>query len=143
MQQIIVRMPPLILGNCVTSDNSEIEPRDTTRKFNPKFDANGLITAVVIENHSKDVLMVAHMNLEAINATQETGIAHFWSRSRQELWQKGATSGNSLKVIELRIDCDQDALLMFVDPAGPACHTGEHTCFYRILDNQTLVKVKS
>lgn len=87
--------------------------------------------------------MVAHMNADAIAQTQSSGIAHFWSRSRQELWMKGGTSGNTLSVTEMRIDCDQDALLLYVDPAGPACHTGEHSCFYRIVRDGTLVRVKT
>jgi phosphoribosyl-AMP cyclohydrolase len=103
----------------------------------------GLVTAVVIENSTKDVLMVAHMNADAIAQTQSSGIAHFWSRSRQELWMKGGTSGNTLSVTEMRTDCDQDALLLYVDPAGPACHTGEHSCFYRIVSDGTLVRVKT
>lgn len=103
----------------------------------------GLVTAVVIENSTKDVLMVAYMNADAIAQTQSSGIAHFWSRSRQELWMKGGTSGNTLSVTEMRTDCDQDALLLYVDPAGPACHTGEHSCFYRIVSDGTLVRVKT
>lgn len=87
--------------------------------------------------------MVAHMNADAIAQTQRSGIAHFWSRSRQELWMKGGTSGNTLSVTEMRIDCDQDALLLYVDPAGPACHTGERSCFYRIVGDGTLVRVKT
>jgi phosphoribosyl-AMP cyclohydrolase len=117
-------------------------PQEATLAFRPRFDAAGLVTAVVIENATKNVLMVAHMNAEAIAQTQNSGIAHFWSRSRRELWKKGGTSGNTLSVIEMRIDCDQDAILLYVDPAGPACHTGEHSCFYRIVDGDSLVKVK-
>lgn len=77
--------------------------------------------------------MVAFLNQEAIDKTLETGLAHFYSRSRKALWQKGETSGNVLKVSEIRVDCDQDALVMLVEPAGPACHTGERSCFYRSL----------
>ena len=77
--------------------------------------------------------MVAWMNAEALALTRQTGEAHFWSRSRQELWHKGATSGNVQRVRELRVDCDGDTLLLLVDPAGPACHTGNSTCFYRAL----------
>lgn len=86
--------------------------------------------------------MVAFMNEEALAKTRATGIAHFWSRSRQSLWQKGETSGNTLHVKQIRVDCDQDALVLVVEPKGPACHTGATSCFYRILDNDTLVKVK-
>ncbi|TET50452.1 MAG: phosphoribosyl-AMP cyclohydrolase [Anaerolineales bacterium] len=94
-----------------------------------RFDERGLITAVVQDAESGDVLMVAWMNAQSLAKTQETGQAHFWSRSRQELWHKGATSGNFLNVREILADCDSDTLLLRVDPAGPACHTGERTCF--------------
>jgi phosphoribosyl-AMP cyclohydrolase len=99
-----------------------------------KYDAQGLITAVVQEATSGDVLMVAWMNAEALRLTQQTGEAHFWSRSRQELWRKGGTSGNVMHVQEIRVDCDADTLLLKVRPAGPACHTGEHSCFFRVLE---------
>jgi phosphoribosyl-AMP cyclohydrolase / phosphoribosyl-ATP pyrophosphohydrolase len=100
---------------------------------NLKFDANGLITAVVQDAASKDVLMVAWMNAEALQRTVETGETWFWSRSRGELWHKGETSSNVQKVVELRYDCDADTLLVLVNPAGPACHTGKNSCFYRVL----------
>ncbi len=96
-----------------------------------KFDERGLIPAVVQDVHTHQVLMVAYMNAEALQHTLETGEAHFWSRSRQELWHKGATSGNIQKVVEIRVDCDADTLLLLVEPAGPACHTGNISCFYR------------
>jgi len=102
---------------------------------NLKFDSNGLITTVVQDAATKDVLMVAWMNAEALQKTIESGETWFWSRSRQELWHKGATSGNTQKVVEIRYDCDGDTLLVLVEPAGPACHTGEQTCFYRSLEN--------
>lgn len=98
-----------------------------------KFDERGLITAVVQDATTKEVLMVAWMSAEALRLTRETGEAHFWSRSRQELWHKGGTSGNVQRVREIRYDCDADTLLLLVDPAGPACHTGETSCFYRTL----------
>jgi phosphoribosyl-ATP pyrophosphohydrolase/phosphoribosyl-AMP cyclohydrolase len=97
------------------------------------FDDRGLVPAVLQDAETGDVLMVAWMNREALRLTQETGQAHFWSRSRQTLWHKGATSGNVMDVREIRIDCDGDTLLVLVDPAGPACHTGERTCFHRSL----------
>ena len=100
-----------------------------------KFDANGLIPAVVQDVHSKDVLMVAWMNAESLQKTQESGETWFWSRSRQEYWHKGATSGNIQKVIEICVDCDEDTLLVLVEPAGPACHTGENSCFYRKMED--------
>ena len=98
-----------------------------------KFDGRGLIPAVVQDATTGEVLMVAWMNAEALQLTQATGEAHFWSRSRQALWRKGATSGNVQRVREIWVDCDADTLLLKVDPAGPACHTGERSCFYRRL----------
>ena len=98
-----------------------------------KFDANGLITAVVQDDAGGGVLMVAWMNAKAIRLTQETGEAHFWSRSREEIWRKGSTSGNVMKVVKLLVDCDQDTILVQVNPSGPACHTGEVSCFFQEL----------
>lgn len=119
------------------------EPRDVTDRFLPKFDSQGLLTAVVVDATNGDVLMVAFMNREALDATASTGFAHFWSRSRKSLWKKGETSGNLLQVVEILVDCDQDALVIRADPAGPACHTGARSCFYRRLDSDTLVRVRS
>lgn len=99
----------------------------------PKWDAAGLITGIVTHAATGELLMVAHLNAEALRLTLETGEAHFWSRSRERLWKKGESSGNVLNVAELRIDCDQDALWIRAEPAGPACHTGARTCFYRRL----------
>lgn len=96
-----------------------------------KYNEQGLIPCIVQDADTKDVLMMAWMNEESIRRTLETGTTWFWSRSRQEYWNKGATSGNTQAVIDLRYDCDSDALLCLVHPAGPACHTGETTCFYR------------
>ena len=100
-----------------------------------KFDDRGLITAVVQDNTTRDVLMVAWMNVDSLRLTQETGETHFWSRSRQELWHKGGTSGNVQRVREIRVDCDGDTLLVLVDPAGAACHTGEVSCFFSRLES--------
>jgi phosphoribosyl-AMP cyclohydrolase len=97
----------------------------------PKYDANGLIPAIVQDDETQSVLMVAWMNKEAYDLTRRTGQVHFWSRSRQEIWRKGATSGNTLTLISLWIDCDADTLLVRVKPAGPACHTGNTSCFHR------------
>jgi len=97
------------------------------------FDDRGLLPAVVQDAATGEVLMVAWMNAEALRRTRETGEAWFWSRSRAELWHKGATSGHTMRVREIRVDCDGDALLLKVNPAGPACHTGERSCFYRSL----------
>src|SRR5690606_18884054 len=99
------------------------------------FDRDGLITAIVTDVKDNVLLMVAHMNAEALGLTLETGIAHYWSRSRGKLWKKGETSGNIQKVVELRTDCDQDALLLKVEVAGhdATCHTGRRSCFYRTI----------
>lgn len=107
------------------------EKRDSADRFLPRFDAAGLVTAIVTDADSGTLLMVAHMNQHAIDLSFETGQVHFWSRSRQSLWRKGETSGNGLTLVEMLVDCDQDALLVKVNPAGPACHTGRRTCFYR------------
>lgn len=98
------------------------------------FDANGLVPAVAQDATTGAVLMVAWMNAEALALTRETRQAHFWSRSRQSLWRKGETSGHTLAVREIRVDCDADTILLLCDPAGPACHTGKPSCFYRDLD---------
>jgi phosphoribosyl-AMP cyclohydrolase len=96
-----------------------------------KFDANGLVPAIVQDAETKEILMLAYMNQESLQLTLEKGETYFWSRSRKELWHKGATSGNVQRVVEVRVDCDADALLILVHPAGPACHTGHQSCFYR------------
>jgi len=96
-----------------------------------KFDDKGLIPAIVQDERTRDVLMLAYMNEDALRMTVETGKAHFWSRSRKKLWQKGETSGNCLMVKSIRFDCDMDALLLAVNPLGPACHTNNMSCFYR------------
>jgi phosphoribosyl-AMP cyclohydrolase len=95
-----------------------------------KFDEKGLVTAIVTDSGTGELLMVAHMNAEAYAKTLETREAHFWSRSRQELWHKGATSGNTMLVKEVLVDCDKDAVWLKVEPAGPACHTGARSCFF-------------
>ena len=115
--------------------------RDTTLAFHPRYDAAGLLTAVVTDRATGDLLMVAHMNADALAATQASGEATFWSRSRGRLWRKGETSGNVLRVVEIRIDCDQDAVQLIVDPAGPACHTGARSCFYRRVEGDTLFPI--
>ena len=114
----------------------------------PRFDANGLITAVVADSRDKEILMLAHMNDEALRLTIETGIAHYWSRSRNALWKKGETSGNLQNVDEIRIDCDQDAVLLKVSVSGAdaTCHTGRRSCFYRKLvtgDGSTRLEISS
>ncbi len=109
---------------------SELEEGET---FAPRFDANGLIACVTRDATDGQVLMLAYMNEEALRLTIETGLAHYWSRSRQTLWRKGDLSGQTQKVMEIRTDCDQDALLLTVEPGGDggACHTGRRSCFYR------------
>lgn len=99
----------------------------------PRFDESGLLPAVVQDAETGQVLMLAFMNLEAFELTRATGETHFWSRSRKELWHKGATSGNIQFVEEMTLDCDNDALLVRVHPAGPACHTGAVSCFFNNL----------
>jgi phosphoribosyl-AMP cyclohydrolase len=116
------------------------DPREIGSRLDPKYDANGLITTVVTHATTGDVLMVAHMNADALAATIASGEAVFWSRSRGRLWKKGETSGNVLRVAEMRIDCDQDSLWIKAEPAGPACHTGEASCFYRRVEGQSLIK---
>ena len=107
-----------------------------------KFDGAGLIPAVVQDKNTNEVLMVAYMNEDTLKQTIETKKATFWSRSRQEVWVKGATSGNFLNVEEIRVDCDGDALVVLVTPEGPACHTGERTCFYRKVEDGALTEDK-
>ena len=99
-----------------------------------QFDENGLIPAIVQDASSGEVLILAYMNAESLRRTLESGQAWFWSRARQELWHKGATSGNFLNVKAILKDCDEDALVVKVEPLGPACHTGERSCFYRELE---------
>ena len=113
--------------------------RETGSTLAPRYDANGLITAVAT-GPDGSVLMVAHMNAEALAKTLESGEAVFWSRSRGRLWKKGETSGHVLKLVEARIDCDQDAVWLKVEPQGPACHTGEPSCFYRRIEDVRLVR---
>jgi phosphoribosyl-AMP cyclohydrolase len=114
------------------------DPRETELVLDPKYDASGLVTAVVTDRVSGEVLMVAHMNAEALAATRISGEATFWSRSRQALWRKGETSGHVMRVVEMRVDCDQDAVWLIVEPAGPACHTGARSCFYRRIEDEAL-----
>ncbi|HEX2656283.1 MAG TPA: phosphoribosyl-AMP cyclohydrolase [Xanthobacteraceae bacterium] len=122
------------------SDKIKSGPRGSSEQteeglvLSPKFDANGLVTVVATDAQSGDVLMVAHMNAEAVAKTIETGEAWYFSRSRQELWRKGATSGHVQRVVDMRVDCDQDAIWIKVEQAGPgACHTGRRSCFYRAI----------
>jgi phosphoribosyl-AMP cyclohydrolase len=108
--------------------------QDETRELRPKFDADGLVAAIAQDAESGEVLMLAWMNAEALRLTLETGRATYWSRSRAALWVKGETSGHTQAVVEVRVDCDQDAVLLKVRQTGGACHTGRDSCFYRIAD---------
>jgi phosphoribosyl-AMP cyclohydrolase len=99
--------------------------------LSPKFDSDGLITCIAVDAASGEVLMLAHMNAEALRKTIETGEAWYFSRSREKLWRKGETSGHAQRVLEMRVDCDQDAILIKVEQTGAACHTGRRSCFYR------------
>ncbi|MBL1256461.1 phosphoribosyl-AMP cyclohydrolase [Methylocystis sp. Sn-Cys] len=106
--------------------------------FAPRFDANGLIVCVTVEAATREILMVAYMNQLALDKTIETGIAHYWSRSRNALWRKGDTSGQVQRVVSLSVDCDQDAIQLMVEAGGDgkACHTGRKSCFYRSLSSE-------
>lgn len=117
-----------------SKDKTELEAGGA---FTPRFDDNGLLTAVVTDARDGELLMVAHMNAQALALTIETGIAHYWSRSRKALWKKGETSGNLQTLVELRTDCDQDAVWLKVSVAGhdATCHTGRRSCFYRTVSH--------
>ena len=121
---------PISFADPATLTHDELEEGTA---FAPRFDAAGLVTVVTIEADSNQVLMLAHMNAEALALTLETGVAHYWSRSRGQLWKKGETSGEVQQVVELRTDCDQDAIVLTVHQTGrgAACHTGRKSCFYR------------
>ncbi len=111
-------------------DKAELESGD---RLTPKFGPDGLVTSVVTDATSGEVLMLAHMNAKALALSIKTGIAHYWSRSRQELWRKGDTSGSIQTIVEMRVDCDQDAIWIKVEVGGTgaSCHTGRRSCFYR------------
>jgi phosphoribosyl-AMP cyclohydrolase len=124
---------PAIAFPAPPSDKAALEEGDV---FSPRFDRDGLVTAVVTDAGDGTLLMVAHMNAEALSLTLETGVAHYWSRSRNALWKKGETSGNTQHVVEMRTDCDQDAVFIRVKVSGTdaTCHTGRRSCFYRIVE---------
>jgi phosphoribosyl-AMP cyclohydrolase len=117
----------------LTVANPELSDPEEGSAFQPKFGVDGLATCVAIDAERGDVLMVAHMNAAALQATLTTGVVHYWSRSRGALWRKGDTSGQTQRLVEMRVDCDQDAFLAFVEVGGDggACHTGRRSCFYR------------
>lgn len=112
------------------------QEREGGAVFAPNFDAAGLLTAVVVDDGTGEVLVVAHMNAEALTLTLESRKVHFWSRSRERLWMKGETSGHVLAVRQVLVDCDQDALVIRAVPQGPTCHTGARSCFYRVVEMQ-------
>lgn len=114
--------------------------QDETVELRPKFDADGLVAAIAQDEESREVLMMAWMNAEALQQTIDTGRAVYWSRSRKALWRKGDTSGHEQHIVEIRVDCDQDAVLLKVRQAGAACHTGRRACFYRIVTADGLKK---
>jgi len=116
------------------STSSEINDLEEGLDFRPRFDASGLVACVATDAVTSEVLMVAHMNEEALRKTIETGEAWYYSRSRKSLWRKGETSGHVQRVVEMRTDCDQDAIWIRVEQKGSACHTGRHSCFYRKLE---------
>ena len=113
------------------STSSEPNDLEEGLEFKPKFDAAGLVTCVATDAATSEVLMVAYMNQEALRRTIASGEAWYYSRSRQSLWRKGETSGHVQRVVEIRVDCDQDAVWIRVEPSGAACHTGRRSCFYR------------
>ncbi len=115
--------------------------REQGTRFLPRFDDKGLLTAIAVDSASGEILMVAFMDAEALARTRETGLAHFHSRSRGRLWMKGETSGHVLRVEDIRVDCDQDALVLIVKPEGPACHTGARSCFYRRIEGEGLAAI--
>jgi phosphoribosyl-AMP cyclohydrolase len=118
----------------VSSTSAAVDEREEGLSFQPKFDASGLLTCVATDVATGELLMVAHMNEEALRKTIETGEAWYFSRSRKALWRKGETSGHLQRVREIRTDCDQDAVWIKVEQVGAACHTGRHSCFYRKIE---------
>ena len=129
-------------SNSFPAPGSKIELEEGS-VLTPRFGPDGLITCVTTDAASGEILMVAHMNAEALAQTRATGLAHFWSRSRGKLWRKGEESGNLLRVVEMRVDCDQDAIWLRVTPAGPACHTGALSCFYRRVTPDGLERIEA
>lgn len=136
MFEFLHRLPAV---RCSARYCAMTDPRENGLQLDPKFDANGLLTAVVVDAQDGAVLMVGHMNREALALTQQNGKVTFFSRSRQRLWTKGESSGHFLHLVEMRIDCDQDALLVIARPDGPTCHTGVRSCFYRRVEGDQLV----
>lgn len=130
----VVKLPPMKDKNLFSDRTTLDRPVEETAAFAPKFGSDGLIPAAATDVTTGRLLMLAYMNAEALKKTIETGSAWYWSRSRQALWQKGATSGHIQRVVEIRTDCDQDAIELVVDQKGPACHTERQSCFYRVVE---------
>src|SRR5687768_16002576 len=126
----------------ISESTDDVAAREQGAAFMPKFDSAGLLTAIAQESASSEILMVAFMDQAALDATRVTGFAHFHSRSRGRLWKKGESSGDVLAVEAIMVDCDQDVLVLKVRAAGPACHTGERTCFFRAVEGEGLVRVE-
>lgn len=133
MEQAVNPADASLRGQAMTLWDQQTPDLEEGAEFAPRFGPDGLVTCVTVAAGDGAVLMLAHMNAEALRLTLETGIVHYWSRSRQSLWRKGDTSGQVQRLVELRVDCDQDALLAVVDVGGDggACHTGRRSCFYR------------
>ena len=129
------------MGESGAEARSGVADRELGAVLMPRFDDKGLLTAIAVDTATREVLMVAFMDAAALARTRETGLAHFHSRSRGTLWLKGETSGHVLNVVEMRVDCDQDALLLLVRPEGPACHTGARSCFYRRVVDDRLERI--
>ena len=123
--------------------NALTEKVEETRVFAPKFGPDSLIPVAATDAASGRLLMLAFMNAEALAKTIDTGEAWYWSRSRQALWRKGETSGHTQRVVEIRTDCDQDAIEIVVDQVGPACHTERRSCFYRVVEGRTVLKFEN
>lgn len=134
-------VPPTISDRKFPMTDPAAQDREQGTAFMPKFDSAGLLTAVAVDVTDGSVLMLAHMDAEALARTRETGLAHFHSRSRGRLWMKGESSGHVLNVQEILVDCDQDAIVLRCIPAGPACHTLAPTCFYRRLEGDQLTRI--
>ena len=129
---------PVAETSTITYVDPMTDTRETSLTLQPRWDDRGLITAVVSDAATGEMLMVAYMNDEALQRTIASGETWFWSRARARLWKKGESSGHVLRVVELRIDCDQDAIWVRAEPAGPACHTGARSCFYRRIEGDGL-----
>jgi phosphoribosyl-AMP cyclohydrolase len=128
---VIIRKKMLAGQRWLGYETRMTDERESGWALDPKYDANGLVTAVITDEADGTVLMVGHMNAEALATSIQSRRATFFSRSRQRLWQKGESSGNVLHIVEMRIDCDQDAIWIIARPQGPTCHTGAKSCFYR------------